>query len=240
MKNFANAIRKPLAEFLGVALFMASIIGTVTNSPDNGLRGLAFASALAVLILLLSPISGAQLNPAVSLYFFARRELSLSQFLSYAFAQLFGGIAGAWLGGMLFGYGVLANDGGDLKDGEFVSELLATAVLIWLIAHLVNSKRVQLIPVAVAAWVFAASTFTSSGSVANPAVTFGLVFSPSSAGLGLEQAAWFTIAQLLGVTVAIVLISIFAEPKKAVAKKGVAKRAPASKTPAKKTTTKKG
>lgn len=236
MKNLANATRKPFAEFVGVAIFVASIIGTVTNAPDTAIRGLAFASALAILIVLVSPVSGAHLNPAVSLYFYARRELPLGTFLSYVFAQLLGAVVGAWLGGMLFGYGVLATDNGDLKDGQFFSELLATAVLIWLIAQLVASKRVQLIPVAVAAWVFAASTFTSSGSVANPAVTFGLVFSPSAAGLGLQQAAWFTIAQLLGVTVAMILIAFFAEPKKAVA----AKKAAATKTPAKKTPAKKG
>jgi len=243
MKNFANAIRKPFAEFLGVAIFVASIVGTVTNLPDFGLKGLAFATALGLMILLLGPVSGAHLNPAVSLYFYARRDISLGDFLSYVAAQLLGGIAGAWLGGMLFGYGVLAHDGGAMVDGQFTSELVATAVLVWLIAHLVGAKKGNLIPVAVAAWVFAASSFTSSGAVANPAVAFGLVFSPSAAGLGLQQAAWYTIAQILGVTVAIVLVSIFAERKKVTAtpvKKSPAAKNSATKTPAKKTTTKKG
>lgn len=230
MKNFAKALRKPFAEFLGVAVFVASIVGTVTNLPDFGLKGLAFATALGLMILLLGPVSDAHLNPAVSLYFYARRDISLGDFLTYVLAQLLGGLTGAWLGGMLFGYGVLAHDGGTLADGQFTSELVATAVLVWIIAHLVTAKKTSVIPVAIAAWVFAASSFTSSGAVANPAVAFGLVFSPSAAGLGLQQAAWYTIAEILGVTVALILISILAEPKKPVA----AKRVAAKKTPAKK------
>jgi glycerol uptake facilitator-like aquaporin len=197
--------RKYFAEFLGVAIFVTAIVGVSTPASGSPLAGLAAAATLGLMILATAGFSGGHLNPAVSLYFFARRQLSLRDFVGYVLAQLLGGLAGAYLGGAIWGFPAGPNTAVAVPAGSFISEILATGILIGLVGHLAQNKQGNLIPVAVTAWVFAAGTFTSSGAFANPAVTFGRVFA-EHASISANGAGQYVLAQVIGTLLGLILI----------------------------------
>ena len=165
-----------------------------------------------------APISGGHLNPAVTLFFYSRKEISLGTALAYVVAQLAGGFAGASLGAVLTGT-VNKNfilGTGSANAAMFAGEVVATAGLVWIIGTLVQHKLGNLIPFAVGAWIVTAASFTSTGAQANPAVTFGLMVQgswPTSFGGPL------VLAQIAGVLVAVLLLIVFAPAKKKAAAK---------------------
>ncbi len=214
--NLPPLVKKVLAEFLGVTLFLTAIVGTFHNS-SSPFGALSLATTLGLAILVTGPISGGHLNPVVSVYFFSRREIGVLELLSYIVAQLAGAAFGAfiatqmWSGQLTF---ATANDAPNL--GSLVSETVVAGGLVWLVGRLASTGRGNIIPVAVAGWVFAASIFSSSGAQANPAVSFGLIF----VGQGTAQAAGFVLAQLVGMLIAAAFVIIFADKaKKAVVEK---------------------
>jgi glycerol uptake facilitator-like aquaporin len=101
-----------------------------------------------------------------------------------------------------------------VSEGAAIGEVVATAGLVFIILNLIKSKRAELIPVAVPAWIGTAYFFTSSTSFANPAATVGRIFSDSFAGIGPQSVPSFVIAQLLGAALGIVLAKVFAKSKK--------------------------
>jgi arsenate reductase len=105
---------------------------------------------------------------------------------------------------------------GSANAAMFVGDVVATAGLVWIIGTLVQNKLGNLIPVAVAAWVLTAATFTATGAQANPAVSFGLAVQGS---LPTTYAGPLVLAQVIGVVVAIVLLMVFAPKAKKAAKK---------------------
>jgi arsenate reductase len=157
------------------------------------------------MILTLGGISGGHFNPAVSIYFFAKKQLSFGALVSYVAAQL----AGAYVG-VAAGLGLWDKTVSPLAEGNqvsapiFLGEVLATAGLVFIIGTLVNNKQANLIWIAVATWVFAAGTFTVTGAMANPAVAFGLMFN----GISTGSIASIVVAQLAGLVVAILLLLI--------------------------------
>jgi glycerol uptake facilitator-like aquaporin len=229
--------RKLLAEFLGVTIFLTAIVGAVSSG--SAVKTGALAAALALAILVTAPISGGHLNPAVSIYFYSRKELSLKELLGYIAAQIVGGFFGAWIGLTIWGKTVSVVEG-NASAGAILGELFATGGLVWLIGRLASTKNGHLIPGAVGIWVFAIATFTPTGGQANPAVTIALIL----AGQGGAAAAQLVLAELAGMLIASVFITIFAEKvaakkaEAAAAPKAVAKKAPA-KTAAKKAPAKK-
>jgi len=230
-------LRKLLAEFLGVTIFLTAIIGAVTSG--SPVKTGALAAALALAILVTASISGGHLNPAVSIYFYSRKEMSLKDLLGYIVAQILGGLFGAWIGLTIWGKTVTVVEG-NASAGAILGELFATGGLVWLIGRLASTKNGHLIPGAVGLWVFAIATFTPTGGQANPAVTIALIL----AGQGAAASAQLVLAELAGMLIASVFITIFAEKvaakkaEAAAAPKAVAKKAPA-KTAAKKAPAKK-
>lgn len=215
-----NALtRKLLAEFFGVTVFVASIVGV--SASGSPLGGPAAATTLGLMILATAGISGGHLNPAVSLYFLARREMSGVDFVSYVLAQLLGGVAGSLLGGVVWGQTALTiYTGKAAPAGGFAAEVLATAILVALVGHLAGRGQGSIIPAAVGLWVFAAGQFVSSGAFANPAVTFGRIFTPGSAGITMTDGAWYIVAQLVGTLLAVLMIGfVFPAKEKKAAKK---------------------
>lgn len=201
-------LKKGLAEFLGVTLFLTAIIGT----SGAELQRVALATTLALAILLTAGISGGHLNPAVSLYFFAKKQIGFAEFGTFVVAQLLGGLAGAHLGAFLMGKALpgLASTSSAVGANAFVGELVATAVLVWLVGSLAAADKGNLIPWAVGLWVSAAAAFTATGAQANPAVSFGLAFN----GGTLTNTAMLVLAQVAGVLVTIVLMMVFKPAKK--------------------------
>jgi len=215
-----------LAEFVGVTLFLTAIIsaGATFTKPEtmNPFHIATLAMTLGVAALLTGSVSGGHLNPAVSLYFFARKELSVTDFIGYVVAQLLGAAAGVSLGEYLHGYNIagFTNATSTLPAGPaFVGEVVATAGLVLLITTLIQNKLTHLIPFGLILWVFAAANFTPTGAQANPAVSFGLMVDGK---LTVAAGAQLILAQIVGLLVAVILgmlLTSATAKKKASAKK---------------------
>src|SRR5689334_12671820 len=166
---------------------------------------LATGAILFVLIAMLGPISGAHMNPAVSLVAASRRELSWRDAAAYIAAQLAFGILGAWAAHLMFGLPTLqlsvkARHG----LGQFAGEFIATFGLILTILGTVRF-RPQWVPATVGLYITAAYWFTSSTSFANPAITIARSLTNTFAGIAPNDVPWFILAQLLGAAWAAVL-----------------------------------
>jgi len=208
-------LKKWLAEYIGTATLVCVVVGSGimgTNlSKDSGISLLinAFSTifALALLILIIAPISGAHFNPAVSLVQVLRREMNAVEFLSFISAQIAGAISGAIIANVMFDLEAIQISTNErVSTGTLVGEVIATAGLITVIFVLVARSQDKLIPLAVAAWIGSAYFFTSSTSFANPAVTIGRVFSDTFAGINPASVLPFIIAQLIGAMLGVALV----------------------------------
>jgi arsenate reductase len=209
----AGLARRAAAELLGTGLLVAVVVGSGIMaqrlSPhDVGLQLLENSTAtvfgLAVLIVVLGPVSGAHFNPVVSLadWWQARRSragLAAGELGVYVAAQVAGGVGGAMLANLMFDMPVVAWSATDRTAGRlWLGEVVATAGLILVIFSLARSGRTAAAPAAVAGYIGAAYWFTSSTSFANPAVTIGRAFSDSFAGIAPASVPGFVAAQLAG------------------------------------------
>jgi glycerol uptake facilitator-like aquaporin len=215
-------MRKLMAEYLGTALLVAIVVGSgimaTDLTQDVGLQLLintiATVFGLAVLILILAPISGAHFNPVVTLIDLIQGKSSVIQFLQYAVVQTAGAISGAFLANAMFDQAIIQT-ATKIRSGNnlYLAEIVATAGLILVINLLVNQKNLTVIPAAVAAWIGSAYFFTSSTSFANPAVTIGRTFSDSFAGIAPECAPQFIAAQILGAIIGLGLVKVLTNDK---------------------------
>ena len=205
--------RRVVAETLGTALLVAVVVGSgiaaASLSPnDIGLQLLenAFATALglAVLILMLGPVSGAHFNPVVSAvdWWLGHRTgtgLTLRDLAAYVSAQITGAVAGAVLANLMYDKAAVSWSSTDRSAGHlWLGEVVATAGLVVLIFALAWSGRAALAPAAVGAYIGSAYWFTSSTSFANPAVSIGRAFSDTFAGIAPGSLPGFVIAQTFG------------------------------------------
>ncbi|MEU3311455.1 MIP/aquaporin family protein [Streptomyces sp. NPDC006687] len=215
----ASLLRRTAAELIGTAGLLVVVIGSgiqaATLSRDTGValvaNSLASAIGLGLIITLFGPLSGAHLNPVVTLTaWWSRRAggegLDAREALAYTAAQTAGAIGGAVLAETMFGrvpgtFSTQVRDDGHLLIGEVV----ATAGLVLVIQGLGRIGRGRLVPAAVAAYIAAAIWFTSSGSFANPAGTIGRAFSDSFTGIAPQSLPGFVAAQLAGGVVGLVL-----------------------------------
>lgn len=194
------------AEALGTALLVATVVGSgimaTRLSPDVGVQLLAntipTGAILVVLITILGPISGAHFNPAVSLVFAVRRELSWGDLGLYAMAQCAGGVAGTALAHLMFGMPVL-EIGAQVRATPqlWLAEAVATFTLVVAILGALRA-RPDAVPVIVGLTITAAYWFTSSTSFANPAVTLARGFTTSFAGIRLADVPAFAVMQVAG------------------------------------------
>lgn len=226
--NLPPLAKKMLAEFLGVMIFLTAITAVVVTPGASPMHTFALAAALVCAILVAAPYSGAHLNPAVSLFFLARRALSVSDFFGYVVAQLFGALAGTAIGSLLRDKSILipsfeTNTGlaAPTDLAIFLGEVVATAGLLVIIGQLSLHKQTHLIPWAVGLWVTSAALYTVTGAQANPAVTFGRLF--AEYGLSVQTASVVFFAEIVGVLVATALIFAFSDTKKAAAKRPATK-----------------
>jgi len=176
---------------------------------------LATAAGLAVLIVVLAPVSGAHFNPVVSAADWAlgRRSgagLPGRDAVAYMAAQTAGAVGGAVLANLMFALpAVSVSRTARSAPHLWIGEVVATAGLVLVIFALARSGRGGLAPVAVAGWIGAAYWATSSTSFANPAVTIGRAFSDTFAGIAPGSVPGFVLAQLAGGAVGLVLVLVF-------------------------------
>lgn len=222
LRNWANAettprlLRSLFAECFGSALLSCAVIGSGIAaqrlSPGNvGLElfenAVATAAILYVLILTLRPVSGAHFNPIVTLVSSMTRDLKWANAPAYIGAQIFGCVSGAELANLMFSVHVTSLSTTYRSTGPHVlSEVVATAGLVWVIFSLVRAKQATAVAGAVSAYIGGAYFFTSSTSFANPAITIGRMFTNSFAGIAPGSAPWFIVAQLIGGAVGLVLV----------------------------------
>lgn len=214
--------RRLAAEGIGSFFLFACVIGSgimATNLSQGNdavaLLGntLATGAILFVLITILGPISGAHMNPAVSLVGASRRELRWRDTAAYIAAQLSFGILGAWAAHLMFDLPTLqlsvkARTG----LGQWVGEGIATFGLILTILGTVR-HRPAWVPATVALYITAAYWFTSSTSFANPAITVARSLSDTFAGIAPRDVPLFVVAQLTGAAgAAVVAKALFDRP----------------------------
>lgn len=168
---------------------------------------LATVFVLFVLISILGPISGAHFNPAVSLVFLITKGIGPSMFVGFLMMQLIGALIGSIMANAMFSLPTVISTRERIDAGAPLSEIVATAGLLLTILLLIKHNR-ALVPVGVASWIGAAYLFTSSTSFANPAVTFGRVFSESFAGIEPLSAVAFVGLQLAGALVGFALYKL--------------------------------
>jgi glycerol uptake facilitator-like aquaporin len=211
--------RRLLAEFTGTGLLVAVVVGSgiaaTSLTTDGALRllvnSLVTALGLAVLILVFIQAGGAHFNPVVTAadWFLGRRtprRYGAGQAAAVMACQIAGAIAGAALADAMFAEPVLSPSHHQRGGAPILlSEVVATAGLLFVIVALARTGRLQHVAWAVAAWIGAAYWFTASTSFANPAVTIGRTLTNTYAGIAPASAPAFIAAQLAGGTIGTVL-----------------------------------
>jgi glycerol uptake facilitator-like aquaporin len=206
--------RRLAAEGIGSFFLFACVIGSgimaehLSGGNDAvALLGntLATGAILFVLITILGPISGAHMNPAVSLVAASRGELKWGDAAVYIAAQLLFGILGAWAAHLMFDLSALQLSVKTRSGlGQWVGEFIATFGLILTILGTARHRRAW-VPATVALYITAAYWFTSSTSFANPAITIARSLSDTFAGIAPRDVPLFIVAQLLGAAAAAIV-----------------------------------
>ena len=210
----ASTTQRAAAEALGTAFLLATVIGSgiMAQRLSGGNDALALlcntlpaGAILTVLILIFGPISGAHFNPAVSIAFGFRGEISWSMVGTYLLAQLSGAVIGVWAAHLMFELPVWQlSTHARTGSGQWLAEAVATFGLLLTIFGCV-ARRPEAVAFAVGLYITAAYWFTASTSFANPAVTLARSLSDTFAGIAPTGVAAFIAAQLVGMLVAVVL-----------------------------------
>jgi glycerol uptake facilitator-like aquaporin len=210
----ATLARRAVAEFLGSALLLATVVGSGIMGAKLAGGNVALAllgntlptgAILVVLILIFGPVSGAHFNPAVTLAFAGRGEIAPPVALLYLAVQIAGAIAGAWLAHLMFELPVMQlSTTARTGLGQWIAEAVATFGLLLTIFGCLAGARAA-IPYAVGLYITAAYWFTASTSFANPAVTIARSLSDTFAGIAPAGVPGFIVAQLAGAAAATAL-----------------------------------
>ncbi len=202
-----------VAESLGTGLLVATVVGsgimaeTLTEDTAVALLGntLPTGAILVVLIMTLGPISGAHLNPAVTLAFLLKRSITSAPAAAFICAQILGGIAGSLLAHAMFDQPIFQSSITiRTGQGQWIAEIVATFGLVTTILAAFKF-RAEAIPMLVGLYITAAYWFTASTSFANPAVTIARGFSDTFAGIRPLDVGPFILAQIIGSVCAVAL-----------------------------------
>ena len=210
--------RRVLAELIGTAFLLVAVVGSGIAaqrlSPgDTGLQLLENAAATAValvaIILAVGPVSGAHLNPVVTLADRLFGGLDNGTAGAYVGAQVAGGVLGTVVANLMFDLPAVEWSTTDRSGGHlWLGEVVATFGLLLVVFGVVRSGRVSVAPFAVGAYIGGAYFFTSSTSFANPAVTLARTLSDTFAGIEPASVPAFVAAQLVGGALAVGAVRI--------------------------------
>lgn len=213
--------RAAAAETIGTALLLWAIVGSgIVVSHDGPLivqlfpHAIVIGLALAAIIVALGPVSGAHLNPAVTLAAVVLGHLPRARAAAYVAAQLAGASLGTVTANLMFGLDAVTVSG-RARDGVTLamSEVAATAGLVMLIFLMVRSGRqVPAIAAAVGAYIASALVFMPSTAFANPAVTIARMLSDTFTGIAPSSVPAFVVAQLAGALLAVGLVRWLSTP----------------------------
>ena len=203
--------RRLLAEGIGSATLAAAVIGSGIAAErltdDNAVALIANTgatiAALAVLIALLGPLSGAHFNPAVSFVISLCRRLSWRDCAAYTIVQVAGCCLGAVLAHAMFELPLLQfSTQARAGMGQWMAEVIATLGLLLVV---LGHRRNEDVPWLVAGWIGAAYWFTSSTSFANPAITVARSLTDTFAGIRPADIPAFIGAQIAGALLALLM-----------------------------------
>lgn len=214
--------RRLAAEFAGTAILLSTVVGSGIMAETLAGGNVAVAllgntiptgAILVVLITSLGPVSGAHFNPAVTLAFMVRREISLSKALFYLIAQVAGGLLGTILAHAMFEQSILQVST-HIRTGsaQWLSEVVATFGLVGTIFAALR-WRPDGVAWMVGLYITAAYWFTASTSFANPAVTIARAMTDTFSGIRPMDAPAFIIAQCVGAVLAAVALGWLLHPK---------------------------
>jgi glycerol uptake facilitator-like aquaporin len=212
--------RRLAAEALGTAMLVATVVGSgimaesLTQDVALALLGntLPTGAILVVLITSLGPISGAHFNPAVSLVFALKHDLTPRDALLYMAVQVAGGVIGTMMAHAMFALPLLDTS---LKVRTGGAQWLAEGVAAFgLVATILAGVRFDrpAIPWLVGLYITAAYWFTSSTSFANPAVAIARSMTNTFAGIRATDLPGFIAAELCGALAALMLMSWLLRP----------------------------
>jgi glycerol uptake facilitator-like aquaporin len=214
MTDAVSLPRRLVSEAFGTGVLVAAVVGsgimadslTADDAVALIANTLATGAILVVLITVLGPVSGAHLNPAVSLVFAWRGELTRSDAALYVAAQVAGAIAGTLLAHAMFAL-PLVELSGKVRTGpsQWLAEFVAAFGLMAVILAGIRVERAA-VPWLVGLYITAAYWFTASTSFANPAVTIGRALTNTFSGIRPADAPAFIVAQIAGALAA----SVFA------------------------------
>ncbi len=201
--------RRLAAEALGTLVLASTVVGSGIMGEQLAqgniavsllANSLATGAILVVLILIFTPLSGAHFNPAVSLAFVLRGELSLKEGVAYAAVQIAGALAGAMLAHFMFLMDPVQT-ATQIRSGaaQWVSEAVATAALLLTILACLRHAPAQ-IPYAVGLVIMADYWATSSTSFANPAITIARTITDTFTAIRMQDAMIFIPVQLSSAT----------------------------------------
>lgn len=215
-------LRRLAAESLGSGVLGGTVIASgimaTLISVDVGVQllinAIATGAALTVLILVLGPVSGAQLNPAVTAALAADGRVPVREILPTVAAQLVGFVLGTIVANVMFGGAAMSiSTTVRGEPGLLLGEVVATAGLVAVILTLVARSHQAWIPAAVGLYITSAYFATSSTSFANPGITVGRMLSDSFAGIAPESAPLFIVAQLLGAVIGVLVVWLVIAPR---------------------------
>jgi len=215
MQQF-DLVRRLAAEMIGTSVLLAVVVGSgiMGESLADGnvaiaLLGntIATGAILVVLILSFGPLSGAHFNPAVTLAFLIRREISLRDSMLYVPAQIIGGLAGAIAAHAMFDLPLIQiSETARTGAAQWFAEWVATLGLVSTILATLRFRPEAVAP-AVGLYITAGYWFTASTSFANPAVTIARSFTDTFSGIAPAHAPGFILAQLIGAVSATLLFA---------------------------------
>ncbi len=204
--------RRLLAEFIGTAGLLATVIGSgimaerlADGNVAIALLGntIATGAILVVLITIFGPVSGAHFNPAVTFGFMLRREINRRDALIYVVVQVAGGILGMLVAHAMFEEQIFQLST-KVRTGpaQMFSEGVATFGLMLTILGAVR-HRPEAVSWMVGLYITAAYWFTASTSFANPAVTVARALTDTFSGIRPPDAPYFILLQFLGAAFAV-------------------------------------
>lgn len=207
--------RRLASETLGTALLLATVVGSGIMAEKLADGNIAIAllgntiptgAILVVLITIFGPVSGAHFNPAVTLSFLIRREITTGAAIAYVLVQIIGAILGTWSAHLMFTE-ELFQLSSELRTGgaQWFSEGVATFGLVAAILGALR-WRPESVAYMVGLYITAAYWFTASTSFANPAVTIARSLTDTFSGIYPAHVPGFILAQLVGAVVATIAI----------------------------------
>jgi arsenate reductase len=208
------------AEFIGCAALLMAVVGSGIMAQrltgDVALQllvnAVATVAALGVLIAVLGPVSGAHLNPAVTLAQAVRARHPWGEVPAYLLAQVAGALTGAALANLMFGLPALEVSHHERTGaGLWLGEVVATAGLVLVVGYCSagdpEQVRRRAAPLLIPAWILGAYFFTSSTSFANPAVTIARTLSDTFTGIAPQSVPGFVAAELVGAAAGLGLVA---------------------------------